>query len=932
MPPSHGARKFIPHPLTGTFVPVDAQPSDPDPGKDQDQYDEWGFLKGTPLKEQHNQAMESKAGPHHPPPAGARQSRSPDKSTTPKPEDYLWTHSRHHQHHYTATTGAESAYKHGLNPDGPRYHYTASSSAASANNHESEAAKTERDADQLLRNRELKRVGAKGCLKEETDMAQKKAGRQPESLAVSAGQRTLSRTPEKQTQTADRDGSTPTNQPDLPLRPSQSKKKTPGRGSNQVNVSPTKTTIAKRRHLDPLAPVDTSKTRMHMKLSAERKGANKTVAVQVPIPDERTEIPNPFEDAKSSAYSQDFDGGDFEDRLATDFGDVHISPLHVNKDNFSVFEGYQKWCGTPVDAEATTARPPAVRSPRRGRSKRAEDKSELQPSLMPPRRLLDEPENLYSPLTPYFQTTAGPVTRKAAKKLVGDNGWLGKTNEGEPGDRDGKKASPTRKGRFFNDLFKKAKDLVEFTNEKANRRSRESGKSDKTKSAEDKQHQQQQQHQHQQQQQQQQQHQQPGPRTLMVSLNPREQSLVYGELEFTLTTALDAFLTREFNAGRVDAGVLGKTAKKWEGLGRPKVLGFRYDLATQLKVVRQHADAFVFHGRPASTAAVCGQLDMMATDAKQMRLRTFCNPDTVLAKQLLDAAGLCRTVDASAELLEKMEEMIGFFRACVARERHFQRQALAVPAPDTAAAGSDESAQTTTPADGAARVSPEEEEEEEEEEDEGEDESDNESESSEDEMAGAVDNGSNRQGPAAHVAHGPSQSAADYRSTFYYPQNHPLGSQRVAMATYPYVYPYACHPHAGYAYNSYPHPPGYPAVGGYHATGPSAAGHAAAGHPAYPPMAWVQPQGPPPPATAAAAHVSRKKSKAALPGSHSQGSLHYGEAQTTVGDVAVAAHVPGRHGTGVARYHTDGGAQVRRKVRATVEHSAAMDPAEFAME
>lgn len=39
---------------------------------------------------------------------------------------------------------------------------------------------------------------------------------------------------------------------------------------------------------------------------------------------------------------------------------------------------------------------------------------------------------------------------------------------------------------------------------------------------------------------------------LTVSLDPREQSLLYCELEFLLTTALDSYITSQFNAGRLD--------------------------------------------------------------------------------------------------------------------------------------------------------------------------------------------------------------------------------------------------------------------------------------------------------------------------------------------------------------------------------------------
>jgi hypothetical protein len=110
------------------------------------------------------------------------------------------------------------------------------------------------------------------------------------------------------------------------------------------------------------------------------------------------------------------------------------------------------------------------------------------------------------------------------------------------------------------------------------------------------------------------------------------------------------------------------------------VLGFRYDLETQLELVRLHVHDFRFAagacGLSASAAAsVLGILDTVRVDARAIRVRTFCQPDTVIAKQLLDAQGLFNVLAVSETMHRHVAEIISFFKAAVERERHFARVA-----------------------------------------------------------------------------------------------------------------------------------------------------------------------------------------------------------------------------------------------------------------
>ena len=165
----------------------------------------------------------------------------------------------------------------------------------------------------------------------------------------------------------------------------------------------------------------------------------------------------------------------------------------------------------------------------------------------------------------------------------------------------------------------------------------------------------------------------PTSRQLAISLSPREQSLLYCELEFALASALNDYLASQFAHGRLAADKLRRVADDWQRKGRPRVVGFRYDLETQLDLVRLHAAGggeFQFYSRAAaSTPAVLGVLDTAKANARVLRVRTFCQPDTVVAKQLLDSQGLFNVLGCPEDQQIKLAEIVAFFKAAVERRR-----------------------------------------------------------------------------------------------------------------------------------------------------------------------------------------------------------------------------------------------------------------------
>lgn len=155
-----------------------------------------------------------------------------------------------------------------------------------------------------------------------------------------------------------------------------------------------------------------------------------------------------------------------------------------------------------------------------------------------------------------------------------------------------------------------------------------------------------------------------------ISLDPREQSLLYCELEFHLTTSLNDYITSQLDKGHLVPDNLKKISDRWHQQGRPRVVGFRYDLETQLELISLHIDEFNFYGRRQSNPVeINGLLHIMKVNARAMRIRTFCQPDSVIAKQLVDAQSLFNTIGVSNTRQVALAEVAQFFKVIVERER-----------------------------------------------------------------------------------------------------------------------------------------------------------------------------------------------------------------------------------------------------------------------
>ncbi|GKT57289.1 hypothetical protein CT0861_10451 [Colletotrichum tofieldiae] len=314
-------------------------------------------------------------------------------------------------------------------------------------------------------------------------------------------------------------------------------------------------------------------------------------------------------------------------------GEGQPSPLHIKKDDIpqhikNVLQSYGGW-------KDSTAPAPAPGMADRGGNAvgHGPHKGRLEALRQP----VMDASQIYSPLRPYFAFKELPLQKVAGKTLIGEQGWLERPNQTP--DRKKKDGSPKKPG-LLDSLKKIAKEMTE--GKSSGRRPRDTEREGKV-------------------------------QRVTISLDPREQSLLYCELEFHISNALHTYITNELNHGRLNPDKLKKIADGWNQKGRPRVVGFRYDLETQLELVHLHIDEFRFFGRRQSNPLeIAGLLHAMKINARSLRIRTYCQPDSVIAKQLVDSQSLCGTIGCSEAQQIAIAEIAQFFKVIVEREQSYR--------------------------------------------------------------------------------------------------------------------------------------------------------------------------------------------------------------------------------------------------------------------
>jgi hypothetical protein len=95
-----------------------------------------------------------------------------------------------------------------------------------------------------------------------------------------------------------------------------------------------------------------------------------------------------------------------------------------------------------------------------------------------------------------------------------------------------------------------------------------------------------------------------------------------------------------------------------EEQGRPRVIEFMYDQATQREIVVANQHNFLFHGSRAGDEI---RINSMLYNWKQvsnlMAIRTFCNADTVILKLILDIEQILELLGATEPIMFRLQHI-----------------------------------------------------------------------------------------------------------------------------------------------------------------------------------------------------------------------------------------------------------------------------------
>jgi hypothetical protein len=97
------------------------------------------------------------------------------------------------------------------------------------------------------------------------------------------------------------------------------------------------------------------------------------------------------------------------------------------------------------------------------------------------------------------------------------------------------------------------------------------------------------------------------------------------------------FLMAQYDSGRTSLDSVKKITESWASRNRPQVIEFQFDQATQRDLILLNLKTFEFHGEAKENPMVLNSVMYnWRVIAKEMSVRTFCNPDSVVRKHLHD--------------------------------------------------------------------------------------------------------------------------------------------------------------------------------------------------------------------------------------------------------------------------------------------------------
>ena len=137
--------------------------------------------------------------------------------------------------------------------------------------------------------------------------------------------------------------------------------------------------------------------------------------------------------------------------------------------------------------------------------------------------------------------------------------------------------------------------------------------------------------------------------TFEISLNPEAQCRVYAEMELMICAVANQYLMTQLKESRMSVESVAKVTAFWKSKNRPQVIEFLFDQQTQCELIYQNMNTFRFYGPKAENpVALNAMLLAWKSMAREMSVRTFCSPDSMIRKQLHDSYKVLELLGAPA--------------------------------------------------------------------------------------------------------------------------------------------------------------------------------------------------------------------------------------------------------------------------------------------
>ena len=120
-------------------------------------------------------------------------------------------------------------------------------------------------------------------------------------------------------------------------------------------------------------------------------------------------------------------------------------------------------------------------------------------------------------------------------------------------------------------------------------------------------------------------------------MDPITQAKIYSQMEATICVTANKFLVQQYKEGRMSVESINKVTSFWASKNRTQVIEFQFDQAIQRDLISYNTRTFQFNGECAANPVVLhSTLYNWKALAKEMSVRTFCNPDSVIRKHMHD--------------------------------------------------------------------------------------------------------------------------------------------------------------------------------------------------------------------------------------------------------------------------------------------------------